>query len=138
MSDTEPDPDLAYDEERLQRTMAAEALPHAFGAILRLRRLALGLSQSDLALATGVGRRFIIELEAGKPSCQLGKALVVAEVLGIRVIDLIREGTIIRSAVAVAAGRGTAAATGSQQNLSADENPGTSDDLPDDLEEPGP
>ena len=42
-------------------------------------------------LATGVGRRFIIELEAGKPSCQLGKALVVAAAVGLRPIDLMAE-----------------------------------------------
>jgi hypothetical protein len=36
------------------------------------------MRQDDLALATNVGRRFIVELEAGKPNCQLGKALVVA------------------------------------------------------------
>lgn len=60
-----------------------------FGAVLRQRRVALGMLQADLALATGVGRRFIIDLEAGKPTCQLGKALVVAAALGIRVVDLI-------------------------------------------------
>jgi y4mF family transcriptional regulator len=136
-TDTETDDEADQNESGPQST-TRDALPRAFGALLRRRRAVLGLSQSDLALASGVGRRFIIELEAGKASCQLGKALVVAEALGIRVIDLIREGTIIKSAVAVAAGRGTAAATGSQIYLSADENPGASDDLPDDIEEPSP
>ena len=36
-----------------------------------------------LALATGVGRRFVIDLEAGKPSCQLGRSLLVAKALGL-------------------------------------------------------
>jgi len=40
------------------------------------------MRQDQLALATGVGRRFLIELEAGKPSCQLGRSLLVAEALG--------------------------------------------------------
>jgi HTH-type transcriptional regulator / antitoxin HipB len=42
-----------------------------------------------LALATGVGRRFVIELEAGKMSCQLGRTLVVAEALGLRAVDIL-------------------------------------------------
>ena len=35
-------------------------------------------------MATGVGRRFLIDLEAGKPTCQLGRSLLVAEALGLR------------------------------------------------------
>jgi transcriptional regulator with XRE-family HTH domain len=61
----------------------------AFGAIIRGRRKALKLRQDQLALATGVGRRFLIELEAGKPSCQLGRSLLVAEALGLTVTDLL-------------------------------------------------
>lgn len=59
-----------------------------FGALVREHRKALKMSQDDLALATGVGRRFIIELEGGKSSVQLGRALVVAEAVGLRVFDL--------------------------------------------------
>lgn len=63
-----------------------------FGALVRERREALKMRQDDLALATGVGRRFILELEAGKPSCQIGKALVVASALGLRPFDVMAEG----------------------------------------------
>lgn len=56
---------------------------HAFGALIRSRRQALAMSQEQLALATGVGRRFLIELEAGKASCHLGRSLVVARALGL-------------------------------------------------------
>ena len=56
----------------------------AFGALIRSRRKVLKLRQDQLALATGVGRRFLIDLEAGKPSCQLGRSLLVAEALGLR------------------------------------------------------
>ncbi|HEX9881518.1 MAG TPA: helix-turn-helix domain-containing protein [Hyphomicrobium sp.] len=59
-----------------------------FGALVRERREAMKMRQDDLALATGVGRRFILELEAGKPSCQLGRALVVAAAVGLRPFDL--------------------------------------------------
>jgi len=62
-----------------------------FGRMVRERREALGMRQDDLALATGVGRRFIGELEAGKPNCQLGKALLVAEAVGLRPIDIMTE-----------------------------------------------
>ncbi len=62
-----------------------------FGAMIRDQRQSLKMTQDDLALATGVGRRFIIDLEAGKPSCELGKALLVAETLGLRLFDLLQQ-----------------------------------------------
>jgi transcriptional regulator with XRE-family HTH domain len=61
----------------------------AFGSMIRGRRKALKLRQDQLALATGVGRRFLIELEAGKPSCQLGRSLLVAEALGLTFADVL-------------------------------------------------
>lgn len=63
-----------------------------FGALVRQRRKALGMHQNELALATGLGRRYIIELEAGKPSCHMGKALLVAEAVGLRIFDLMTAG----------------------------------------------
>src|SRR5215813_3935179 len=61
----------------------------AFGSLIRSRRKALNMRQDQLALATGVGRRFLIDLEAGKASCQLGRSLLVADALGIRVTDIL-------------------------------------------------
>ncbi|WP_431857785.1 helix-turn-helix transcriptional regulator [Azospirillum sp.] len=61
--------------------------PARFGSLVRARRQALGMTQRDLALAVNVGERFIVELEGGKPTCQLGKALAVARGLGIRLMD---------------------------------------------------
>jgi len=55
----------------------------AFGSMVRSRRKALNMRQDQLAMATGVGRRFLIDLEAGKPTCQLGRSLLVAEALGL-------------------------------------------------------
>lgn len=55
-----------------------------FGARLREKRKALGVTQKDLAMAAGTGLRFIIDLEKGKPSCQIGKALAVAQALGLK------------------------------------------------------
>ena len=57
------------------------------GEMVRRRRSKIGLNQSELAMTAGTGRRFISELENGKDTCELGKALRVLTVLG---IDLIR------------------------------------------------
>jgi y4mF family transcriptional regulator len=58
-----------------------------FGARVARGRRALGLTQRDLALAIGVGERFIVDLEAGKPTAQLGKALAAAKAVGVRLVD---------------------------------------------------
>lgn len=58
-----------------------------FGVQLMRARKVLGLTQRDLALAIGVGERFIVELEAGKPTAQLGKALAAAKAAGMRLVD---------------------------------------------------
>ena len=44
--------------------------------------------------------RFLIELEAGKPSCQLGRSLLVAEALGLRLLDILGSGGPARAAIA--------------------------------------
>ena len=59
-----------------------------FGAAIREKRKALGWTQTELATRSGTGERFIVELEAGKPSCQLEKALVVARTVGLEIGDL--------------------------------------------------
>ena len=60
----------------------------SFGRLIRAKRKALHMTQDQLALATGVGRRFLIDLESGKTTCQLGLSLVVAEALGLRAAGL--------------------------------------------------
>ena len=72
----------------------------AFGSQIRSRRKALKMRQDQLALATGVGRRFLIELEAGKPTCQLGRSLLVAEALGLMPADILASGALSQSATA--------------------------------------
>ena len=52
------------------------------GAALRAARKKMGLTQPDLALAAGVGLRFIVELEAGKPTVRLEQVLRVVDALG--------------------------------------------------------
>ncbi len=55
------------------------------GAIVRQARREQSLTQEQLAATTGVGVRFIRELEQGKESCHIGKALTVVSMLGIDV-----------------------------------------------------
>ncbi|EYR82990.1 MULTISPECIES: helix-turn-helix domain-containing protein [unclassified Shinella] len=59
-----------------------------FGAAVREKRKVLGWTQVELAVRSGTGERFIVELESGKPSCQLEKALIVARAVGIKIGDL--------------------------------------------------
>lgn len=54
------------------------------GIIVRQARLAQGLRQDQLAAAAGVGLRFLVELERGKPTVRLDKVLTVLNALGCR------------------------------------------------------
>lgn len=56
--------------------------PAEIGNIVRTARKAAGLRQYELAGAAGVGLRFVVELEAGKSTAQIGKALQVLRALG--------------------------------------------------------
>lgn len=56
--------------------------PNQLGDILRAARKQLGLTQPQLALVAGVGVRFIVELEAGKPTVRLENVLRVVDALG--------------------------------------------------------
>jgi y4mF family transcriptional regulator len=58
--------------------------PEQIGKLVKKARKNLGLTQKDLALTSGTGLRFIIDLEGGKPTCQLKKVLTVLHTLGIR------------------------------------------------------
>ena len=57
------------------------------GEIVKNARKAQGLTQPQLAMACGTGVRFIVDLEAGKETCQIGKALNVIQSLGL-VVDI--------------------------------------------------
>ncbi len=52
------------------------------GDTIRIARKQLALTQSQLALAAGVGVRFVVDLEAGKPTVRLEQVLRVIEALG--------------------------------------------------------
>jgi y4mF family transcriptional regulator len=54
-----------------------------WGALVRNRRKKLGYTQARLAELCRTGTRFISDLENGKETMELGKALTVAASLGI-------------------------------------------------------
>ena len=53
------------------------------GKTVRTTRKQQGLRQDELAAAANVGVRFLIELEGGKETAQIGKILSVLKALGI-------------------------------------------------------
>lgn len=55
------------------------------GKAIRAVRKALKRTQPQLALVAGVGVRFIVELEQGKPTVQLESVLRVLDVLGMQI-----------------------------------------------------
>ena len=55
----------------------------ALGRAIRLHRKLMGLTQRDAAGLCGVGERFLSELERGKESAALGKAIQVIKRLGL-------------------------------------------------------
>ena len=55
------------------------------GLFVRARRKELGLTQRDLAEYCGCGVRFISDLEGGKPTVEMGKAIVVINTLSLDV-----------------------------------------------------
>lgn len=58
--------------------------PKQIGEVVRSARKSLAVTQQDLAMTSGTGVRFIIDLEKGKSTCQLGKVLTVLHTVGIK------------------------------------------------------
>ncbi|NBB91832.1 MAG: helix-turn-helix domain-containing protein [Gammaproteobacteria bacterium] len=57
--------------------------PDKLGAALRARRKSQGLTLEQLSGLSGLGMRFLSELERGKATAELGKTLEVARLLGL-------------------------------------------------------
>jgi y4mF family transcriptional regulator len=55
-----------------------------FGKLIRETRKKSRLTQAQLAGTSNLGERFVRELEQGKLTCQLEKALHTARMLGIK------------------------------------------------------
>lgn len=67
-------------EEILERAIRS---PHRLGQAMRYRRLTLGLTQAECAALTHVSARWLSNLENGKPGCELGLVMDLAETLGL-------------------------------------------------------
>jgi HTH-type transcriptional regulator / antitoxin HipB len=79
---------------------AANELPHGsfidleasvrssveLGAIVRVQRKRLALTQLDIAGLGNTGNRFIVDLENGKPTVQFQKVLDVMDLLGLELV----------------------------------------------------
>ena len=63
----------------MERVTTVESL----GDIIRAERKRQGLTQLELADVSGVGITFVSQLENGKETAELGKALSVIAMLGI-------------------------------------------------------
>jgi len=53
------------------------------GAFIRERRVKLGMDQSDLAKKAGTSRKWIVEVEQGKPRAEIGLVLRTLKTLGV-------------------------------------------------------
>ncbi len=65
--------------------------PKEFGRHLLKERKSLKLTQKEISEFTDVGRKFIIELEKGKATAQLGKVFELLNSLGLE-LHLIKRG----------------------------------------------
>lgn len=56
------------------------------GTAIAQERKFQGLTQTDIAGLAQTGVRFVVDLEKGKPTIQLGKSLEVLELLGLELV----------------------------------------------------
>ncbi len=68
----------------MDRIKALKYTPQGIGMLVRETRKGLGVTQKELALTSGTGLRFIIELEKGKETAEIGKVLTILQTLGIQ------------------------------------------------------
>jgi DNA-binding XRE family transcriptional regulator len=59
------------------------ASPAELGRAIGFARRSRGLSQADVAARARVSRQFLIQLEDGKPTAQIGKAFTVMMCVGL-------------------------------------------------------
>ena len=64
----------------------------SFGSALRKQRKRLGYTQAQVAAFSGCSAVFLSALENGKPTAELGRALRVANTLGINITANQRNG----------------------------------------------
>ncbi|MFI3243028.1 MAG: type II toxin-antitoxin system Y4mF family antitoxin [Akkermansia sp.] len=59
--------------------------PAEIGQLIRAERKRQQFTQRELAGLCGVGLRFVVELEAGKTTAQIGKTLHILQMLGLKI-----------------------------------------------------
>ncbi|MEZ7196599.1 helix-turn-helix transcriptional regulator [Pseudodesulfovibrio karagichevae] len=72
---------LSSPEKRFTSRTAATA--RDIGEAIRLRRKDLGMTQKELADASGTGERFVGEIERGKETAEVGKVFDLLHALGL-------------------------------------------------------
>jgi HTH-type transcriptional regulator/antitoxin HipB len=70
-------------ENNSVKTMAKVTNAMEIGKLVRIRRKEAGLTLKDAAGMAGVGIRFLSELERGKSTIQLGRAIEVLQLFGL-------------------------------------------------------
>ena len=78
--------DPRYGTERTNLVRDGKAL----GRLVRQRRKELGLTQADLAEATGYSKRLIGELENGRDTVGVGKILWICDNIGMDIEAVMR------------------------------------------------
>jgi y4mF family transcriptional regulator len=86
---TAPDKHTSPTPKLLVNKSASIAIRSAadLGPLVRKARKAMQMTQNDFAAHAGVGRRFLSELEGGKPSLEFDKVLACAEAAGIEIFS---------------------------------------------------
>jgi HTH-type transcriptional regulator/antitoxin HipB len=75
---------IGYSEDAVQEAPAMKIRTATdLGAFIRERRIKLGMDQSDLAEKAGTSRKWIIEVEQGKPRAEIGLVLRTLKTLGV-------------------------------------------------------
>lgn len=72
-------------------TVPSRPLQAGFGSVIRRRRVALGISQEELADKCGLHRTYISEIERGLKSASLKAITLIAEALETRPYVLLEE-----------------------------------------------
>ena len=85
----------------------SEPIATLLAAEVRARRIALGLTQQDLADMAGVSERFVRFVEQGRPSIQLDSLLAVLDTLGLELRIATRTSTGARALAGHSSHQGT-------------------------------
>lgn len=75
--------------ENISLKSKVEPILVAFGQIIKQRRVALGMSQEELAASSGLHRTYVSDVERGNRNLSIGASTLLASGLGVQLSDLI-------------------------------------------------